>query len=116
MEDLSRQRSRSTCVTASARCADRSSWRVGASTAQTACGHDSTNQFTLHKEPRMGSLANTLTILSLATEAAQGLLSGDAAKADLIAANLVKIAQAASSAYQQHTGLPIDPNALQPIS
>lgn len=60
-------------------------------------------------------LNKILSIISAGVTILEANLSGEA-KADVdIAANLLKIAQDASAAYQAHTGEPIDPSLLQPI-
>ena len=64
----------------------------------------------------MGIALQILSLLSLVTDALQGVLTGGAANSDKLAALLIKIAQSAATAYQMHTGQPIDPNALQPIA
>ena len=56
-----------------------------------------------------------LAILALATQTLEGVLSGDAQKGDMIAENLIQIAQKANAAHQAQVGKPIDPTLLQPI-
>lgn len=63
----------------------------------------------------MAILATLLSILGYASDASQSILTGGAANTDRIAGLLVKIAQAAANAFQQHTGAPMDPTLLKPI-
>ena len=63
----------------------------------------------------MTTLQYILSILQIALNAAQGLTSGNVKGALATAQALEQIIQAALTAYQQHTGQPIDPSLLQPI-
>ena len=64
----------------------------------------------------MSTLQYVLSILQIALNAAQGLTTGNVKGALATAQALEQIIQSAVSAYQQHTGQPIDPSLLQGIS
>ena len=63
----------------------------------------------------MSTLQNILAILQIALTTATRLTSGSVQSDLAIAQALQQIIQAALSAYQQHTGQPIDASLLMPI-
>ncbi len=66
----------------------------------------------------MTTLQYILSILGIALGAAQGLAGGpggNVQNALSVAQALEKIIQSALTAYQQHTGQPIDPELLKPM-